>query len=84
MINRKAILVTIDNGLEYCDNDWDIVGIYSLDKLDKAREDAIQELQKFDEDWYRAATATIWKIWVDKPLDYTASDKLEVIDQRSI
>ena len=56
MANRKVYLVTIDNGLEYSDQDWDIVGIYSLDKLDRAREDGIAELGKLDEQWYRAAT----------------------------
>ena len=83
MANRKVYLVTIDNGLEYSDNDWDIVGIYSLDKLDRARQDGIQELGKLDEQWYRAATISIFKVWIDKLLDYSGC-LVEKIDQRGV
>ncbi len=84
MAVRKVYLVTLDNGLTSCDNDWDIVGIYNLDKLKLATGDAIVELRKMEENWYRDASVTIWKIWIDKPLDYTASEKVATIDQRSI
>lgn len=80
---RKVYLVTIDNGLDHCDHDWDIVGIYSLDQLGKARQDAVQELQKMDERWYRQASVSIRKVWIDKLLDYTDT-LIEKIDQRSL
>lgn len=80
---RKVILVTIDNGLEYSDNDWDIVGIYSLDQLVRARQDGINELRKLDEQWYRAATVSIRKVWINKLLDYSGT-LVEKIDQRSL
>lgn len=84
MTARKVYLVTLDNGLELCDNDWDIVGIWNLDKLQAASKAAIDQLRKMDEDWYRNASATIWKVWIDKPLDYTAAEKIAELDQRSI
>ena len=80
---RKVILVTIHNGLEYADQDWDIVGIYSLDQLVKARQDGINELRKLDDEWYRAASVTIRKVWIDKLLDYSGT-LVEKIDQRSL
>lgn len=83
MANRKVYLVTIDNGLEYSDNDWDIVGIYSLDNLGRARQDGIQELGKLEGQWYRAATISIYKVWIDKLLDYSGC-LVEKIDQRGI
>lgn len=83
MTARKVYLVTIDNGLEYSDHDWDIVGIYSLDNLGRARQDAIQELQKFEDEWYRDASVRIWKVWTNKLLDYSGT-LVEKIDQRSL
>jgi hypothetical protein len=80
---RKVYLVTINNGLEYADQHWDIVGIYSLDNYAKALQDAHQELQKFDEYWYRKAYACIRKVWIDKPLDYTGT-LIKKIDLRSL
>ena len=80
---RKVILVTLDNGLEYEDRDWDIVGIYSIDQLGKARQDGIQELQKLEDEWYRDASISIRKVWINKLLDYTGT-LIEKIDQRSL
>lgn len=83
MANRKVYLVTIDNGLEYGDNQWDIVGIYSLDKLGRAKQEGIEQLQQLDEIWYRAASVSIFKVWIDKPLCY-AGNLVEKIDLRSL
>jgi len=80
---RKVILVTIDNGLEHCDNDWDIVGIYSLDQLVKARSQAVAELNKFEDRWYRNASVSIYRVWIDKPLDFSGA-LVEKIDLRSL
>ena len=84
MTARKVYLVTLDNGLDWEDHDWDIVGIYNLDKLDKATSDGLAELKRMDDDWYREATVTIWKVWIDKALDYTAGEKIATYDSRSL
>jgi hypothetical protein len=72
---RKVILVTIDNGLEYSDHDWDIVGIYTLDQEAAAIQDGRDQLlELFDgSSFYHAATVTVRKVWINKLLDYTAS-----------
>lgn len=84
MSARKVYLVTLENGLGRYDYDWDIVGIYNLDKLQVATADGIAELRKMDDHWYRNASVTIWKVWIDKVLDYTAADKVAEFDVRSL
>lgn len=67
MIKRKAYIVELDNGLSYDDNHIYLVGIYSLDNLEKAREDGKKALLEMGGDsiWYHDAYITIEKIPVD-------------------
>ncbi len=84
MTARKVYLVILDNGLEYSDHDNDIVGIYNLDKLREARDEAIRQLKGMDDLWYRNASVQVWRVWIDKALDFTAGDKVYDINLRSL
>lgn len=82
---KKVILALLDNGRRYPeDHDWDIVGIYTLDQEARALEDSKAELlelvTKHSGWYYENATVTIWKVWINKPLDYTAGTKLHKLE----